>query len=103
MTNDIDVDRIEVVVKPKEITRQEIPEAVTSSPTPTISGKLCSIFQSTWTTIQNVSEWVTDFIGITSPRYEMYIDDSLEFLNNPEAQNLDYEEDREYVGISMDQ
>lgn len=46
----------------------------------TIGGKL-------WAGIESVSVGVSDFLGVTSPRYEMYIDDSIEYQKNVRLTN----------------
>jgi hypothetical protein len=70
-------------------------ENVTPLPQTNLS-KMCSqlysITNSIWSKVEGVSEWVTDILGITAPRYEMYIDDSIEFLANQEAEDAEIQE-----------
>jgi hypothetical protein len=48
--------------------------------------KLCEtlsrIPMTIWYGIESLSEGLASFFGITTPRYEMYIDDSIEYLSN---------------------
>jgi hypothetical protein len=67
--------------------------------TSTATSKLCYLLQNAWWGIQSLSEWVTEFVGITSPRYEMYMDDSIEFLQSTQE---DVEDEQNYVKITME-
>jgi hypothetical protein len=70
-----------------------------------IFNQMCSTFitvtKTIWSSIESVSEWFTDAVGITAPRYEMYIDDSIEFLA-AEEQNEYRNREIEQEGVLMD-
>jgi hypothetical protein len=70
-----------------------------AAPSSSTSSKLCSLLQNAWWGLQSLSEWVTEFVGITAPRYEMYMDDSIEFLQSTQE---DVEDEGNYVKITMD-
>lgn len=67
----------------------------------TYSTKVCYVLKRAWNSIESLSEFVTDFLGITAPRYEMFIDDSIEYLAQQEAEAYQQKE-REQAGVLME-